>query len=271
MPTRFKALLFHTATTCDMAVTLQALNEVMRRLQSCPYGLPSDSEAQWFLRDRSFDVEEATQKLLQCLKWRAEFGLQDITYEMIARADRTGKAYLHAHSDVKGRPALIIRVHRCSTPCCGRQSGHHEACALCPHLEAAMATLLTPCSSCRHVLGEFADQDSQRLCAFYIEKAIAARPPGVDQVIGIFDLKDFGPMNADFAFVRFLIEAFFIYYPKRAGEVLMVDAPWIFMQPYNMMQPLLGKYSRLIRFIEACELRSYFQPAAMPQDFVGRV
>ena len=119
---------------------------------------------------------------------------------------------------------------------------------------------------CRHKVGEFSERESQALCAFFIERAIAARPPGVETVIGVFDLDGFGLSNADFAFVRFLIQAFFFYYPKRAGEVLMVDAPWAFMPPYELLKPLLGKYADLIRFVSREEAREYFSPGDAPPD-----
>jgi hypothetical protein len=51
----------------------------------------------------------------------------------------------------------------------------------------------------------------------------------------------------------------------------MVDAPFLFTQPYNMMKPLLGKYAQLVRFIDARELRSYFGPDAIPADFAERI
>ena len=117
-------------------------------------------------------------------------------------------------------------------------------------------------------MGEFPERKSQELCAFYIERAIAARPPGVDSVVGIFDLRGFGLNNADFAFVRFLIQAFFFYYPKRAGEVLMVDAPWAFMPPFELMRPMLGKYAQLIRFVSRAEARRYFRAGEAPPDLL---
>lgn len=106
------------------------------------------------------------------------------------------------------------------------------------------------------------------LCVHFIEKAISARPCGVDTVVGIFDVSGFGLANADFAFVQFLIQAFFFYYPKRAGEVLMVDAPWAFMPPFEMMRPLLGKYGELIRFVTRREARSYFRSGQEPRDLI---
>lgn len=70
---------------------------------------------------------------------------------------------------------------------------------------------------CRHVIGQFSERQSQELCTYFIEQAVAARPESVDTVMGIFDLKGFTVFNADFSFVRFLIQAFFNYYPKMAG------------------------------------------------------
>lgn len=39
------------------------------------------------------------------------------------------------------------------------------------------------------------------------------RPP-VQTVLGIFDLRGFTSANADWGFVRFLVDIFFLYYPK---------------------------------------------------------
>jgi hypothetical protein len=118
----------------------------------------------------------------------------------------------------------------------------------------------------RHKVGQFSERKSQELCAYYVEQAIAARPPGVENVMGIFDLRGFGLHNVDFVFVKFLIEAFFFYYPKRAGEVLMVDAPWAFMPPYEMMKPMLGKYAELMKFVSKQDVRTYFKPGEVPRE-----
>lgn len=202
----------------------------MARFEGCPYGQPTEEEAKWFLRDRRFDASEAYDKLSATLRWRAESGIHRVRYERVAREAATGKAYLHTHLDRFSRPALVIRV-------------------------------------ARHKVGQFTERESQELCIYYIEKAIDARPPGVDNVLGIFDLRGFSVSNADFGFVRFLIQAFFFYYPRRAGEVLMVDAPWAFMPPYELMKPLLGKYAQLIRFVSTADLRDYFPGDTLPDDF----
>lgn len=47
--------------------------------------------------------------------------------------------------------------------------------------------------------------DSQRLCAWILDAALAALPPGQECVLGIFDLKGFSLQNADLGFARFLV------------------------------------------------------------------
>ena len=39
-------------------------------------------------------------------------------------------------------------------------------------------------------------------------------PGGPQTVLGIFDLRGFTSANADWGFVRFLVDIFFLYYPK---------------------------------------------------------
>lgn len=68
-------------------------------------------------------------------------------------------------------------------------------------------------------------QDSQRLCVHLMDRALerlaAAQggsldpaASGVQTVLGIFDLRGFTSANADWGFVRFLVDIFFLYYPK---------------------------------------------------------
>ena len=103
-----------------------------------------------------------------------------------------------------------------------------------------------------HALGEYPVNDSKRLCVHLIDQAIAMLNNGGtplsssssssdesptstaagrgggggagggsaldhrgEQIVGIFDLKDFSvTRNADFAFAFFMVEAFFEYYPR---------------------------------------------------------
>lgn len=185
----------------------------------------------WFLRDRRFDIEKATAKLAAAIKWREEFGVQQLTKESVAEEAATGKAYLLKEPDRMGRPVIIVAAAK-----------HY------PDKDRLLA--------------------SQQLCVYMIEQALIKLKPGQEQILGIFDLRGFKLKNGDPAFVKFLIEAFFNYYPKRLGEVLFVDAPMIFQPGWSLMKPLLKSYSSLVRFCSADVVRNeYFTPETVPDAF----
>ena len=90
----------------------------------------------------------------------------------------------------------------------------------------------------------------------------------VETLLGIFDLRGFGPRNADLSFARFLVDACFLYYPRRLGAVLFVDAPWAFKPVWAVVKPLLRKYGALVRFVSAEEVREvYFAEGEAPPGF----
>ncbi|KAL6761132.1 CRAL-TRIO domain-containing protein [Haematococcus lacustris] len=193
----------------------------------------NDETLQWYLRDRYFDVDEAEQKLRRMLAWREDFQPDHITASQVAKEASSGKAYVHSHLDVYGRPAIVIRTRL-------------------------------------HVVGQYPINDSKRLAVFLIDQAIAqAQAAGGEQILGIFDLRDFQvPRNSDFLFARFMVEAFFEYYPRRVAQVLFVEAPWMFQPAWAAIQPLMRKYAALVRFVTKEELaREYFAPNTTPDDF----
>ena len=64
------------------------------------------------------------------------------------------------------------------------------------------------------------------------------------------------------------VDIFFTYYPKRLGQVLFVDAPWIFQPGWEIVKPWLKKYSALVRFVKRDQLLAdYFTPETEPADF----
>ncbi|GFH29899.1 CRAL-TRIO domain-containing protein [Haematococcus lacustris] len=193
----------------------------------------NDETLQWYLRDRYFDVDEAEQKLRRMLAWREDFQPDHITASQVAKEASSGKAYVHSHLDVYGRPAIVIRTRL-------------------------------------HVVGQYPINDSKRLAVFLIDQAIAqAQSAGGEQILGIFDLRDFQvPRNSDFLFARFMVEAFFEYYPRRVAQVLFVEAPWMFQPAWAAIQPLMRKYAALVRFVSKEELaREYFTPNTTPDEF----
>ena len=191
----------------------------------------TEEQLRWFLLDRKLDVDAAKEKLENMLEWRRAFGADAITTTDVAKEAATGKAYLHTQNDVFDRPVIVVRAAK--------------------HVKDAAPLV-----------------ESQRLCVFTLERALEQLPEGQDTVLGIFDLRGFKNQNADMGFVKFMIDIFFTYYPKRLGQVLFVDAPWIFKPGWEVMKPWLKKYAALVRFVSADEVRTdYFTSETVPGDF----
>ena len=124
-----------------------------------------------------------------------------LTFTDIAKEAATGKAYLHTHLDNAARPVIIVRCAK--------------------HLTNASPLL-----------------ESQRLCVHICDRAVERLSPEQQTMLGIFDLRGFTSKNADLGFVRFLVDIFFTYYPKRLSQVLFVEAPWAFKPGWEMIKPV---------------------------------
>jgi hypothetical protein len=211
---------------------MAALENLRKEMSATPYGnAVTDEQLRWFLLDRKLQVEAAKDKLCTMLQWREEFGADTITTTDVAKEAATGKAYLHTHFDVQNRPVIVVRAAK--------------------HVKDAAPLV-----------------HSQQLCVFTLERALEKLPEDQDTILGIFDLRGFQSRNADMGFVKFMIDIFFTYYPKRLSQVLFVDAPWIFKPGWEMMKPWLKKYAALVRFVSADEVRKeYFTPDTVPADF----
>ncbi|KAF6256482.1 hypothetical protein COO60DRAFT_1528798 [Scenedesmus sp. NREL 46B-D3] len=91
-------------------------------------------------------------------------------------------------------------------------------------------------------------------------------PQGREQILGLIDLRAMSLSNIDLAFVAFMVDAFFVTTPG----VLLVDAPWIFKAPWELIKPLLRKYAALVRFVSRRELAAeYFTADTLPAGFRG--
>lgn len=212
---------------------LKALEQLRQSMSTVPIASRLDEDTlKWFLLDRKLDPIEAQEKLIKMLTWRKSINADDLKTTDIAKEAATGKAYLHPHLDLANRPVVIVRVSR-------------------------------------HFIGGSPPEESQQLCAYTLDRAIEKLPGGDNNtILGIFDLRGFTPRNADFIFARFLVDAFFTYYPKRVSQVLFVEAPWIFQPAWEVVKPWLRKYAALVRFVSVDELRrEYFTVETLPEDF----
>ncbi|KAI4970259.1 hypothetical protein ZWY2020_001173 [Hordeum vulgare] len=185
----------------------------------------------WFLKDRKFAVDEAvpswprpsvSHTLIQRLqqnykykvpkKWRQDFHGRNYQKNR-ERLYQTGKAYVHDSFDINGRPVLVV-------------------------------------VAAKHFPSKQDPLENEKLCAFLV-KRLYETSHGTDNILGIFDLRGFGVENGDLQFLKFLIDVFYYYYPKRLGEVLFVDAPFVFQPMWQLVKPLLKQYASLVRFCDA--------------------
>eukprot|EP00434_Breviolum_minutum_P009261 symbB.v1.2.008162.t1/scaffold512.1/size193505/3 len=201
----------------------------------------------WFLRDRRLDVNEATEKLVKCLRWRQRFRVEYLGPDMFPKELRSGKGYVHQHPDIAGRPVMVAIARR-------------------------------------HSIFERDLLESSRMCCWMLETALKRlamleppstgtkklAPPVPEQALGIFDLREFSPLQADLEVAGFLIEVLYNYYPARTGKVLLVGAPDLFKAFWDNIKPLLGRYAKLADFVTVDELReNYFKPGLEPPEFRG--
>uniref|UniRef100_J3LCA6 CRAL-TRIO domain-containing protein n=1 Tax=Oryza brachyantha TaxID=4533 RepID=J3LCA6_ORYBR len=141
-------------------------------------------------------------------KWRQDFHVSELSEESVKGLYQTGKAYVHDFFDIYGRPVLIVVASK-------------------------------------HFPSKQDPVENEKLCAFLVEKALSRLPLGTENILGIFDLRGFQVENGDLQFLKFLIDVFYYYYPKRLGQVLFVDAPFVFQPMWQLVKPLLKQYASL--------------------------
>ncbi|KAK6249553.1 CRAL-TRIO lipid binding domain - like 10 [Theobroma cacao] len=212
--------------------------KVKEKLEKEHYSLPVGKNGRddedmilWYLKDRRFSVEEAVAKLTKAIRWRQEFGVSDLSEDAVKSMAETGKAYVHDFLDVNDRPVLIVVASK-------------------------------------HFPAVHDQHEDEKLCVFLIEKALSKLPAGKEQILGIFDLRGFGTKNADLSFLTFLFNVFYYYYPKRLGEVLFVEAPFVFKPIWQLVKPLLKSYASMVKFCSMETVRKeYFTEATIPVNF----
>ncbi|GFZ12017.1 Sec14p-like phosphatidylinositol transfer family protein [Actinidia rufa] len=173
-PTRLRKLSVHSPIL-EPNHALKLVTDVKGKLEKDHHNLPvgkygRDDEDMilWFLKDRKFSVEDAASKLAKVIKWRQEFGVSDLSEDLVRTVAETGKAFVHDFLDLCDRPVLIVVASK-------------------------------------HFPGKQNHSENEKLCVFLIEKALSKLPAGKEEILGIFDLRGFGTDNADLQFLTFLV------------------------------------------------------------------
>jgi hypothetical protein len=72
-----------------------------------------------------------------------------------------------------------------------------------------------PAAAYTFLSGDFSIEDSKRLCVYSLNTALSKLPEGREQIMGLIDLRGISLSNIDLVFVAFMVDAFFVYYPRR--------------------------------------------------------
>eukprot|EP00854_Cymbomonas_tetramitiformis_P000583 gene583-984_t len=174
----------------------------------------------WYVRMRKLDVDETVPRLTRYQDWR-ESGYEGIEEEQVATELATGKAFLCDDCDLLGRPVVVV-------------------------------------DASKQVVYDRDLEASKQLCVHLMDSALLRmQGTGSETLLSIWDLRGFGTRNADISFLKFFVDCMFKYYPKRIGQVLLVEPPFVFQPVWQVIKPLLGKYSSIVRFVKVSEIEYY--------------
>ena len=191
-----------TAPLLDDAATAKAVATMREDARTKPL---TDDELAWFARDRRGDAREAVEKVVQYLRWRKDRGGLGVDRDALMRRAapeaRRRVGYLAREKDALNRPTVVVVARR------------HDA--MRRDLKA-----------------------SQALCVAVLEDAIAeAVKEGGEQVLALVDLRQVGPQNVDVPFLLWLIMTLRSYFPKRLGQVALVDPPPVLFEAVRLPRP----------------------------------
>ncbi|KAJ6875549.1 hypothetical protein NC652_035061 [Populus alba x Populus x berolinensis] len=89
-----------------------------------------------------------------------------------------------------------------------------------------------------------------------------------DEVVKTMDLEQEDFTVSQFKKFKDEFDVFYYYYPKRLGQVLFVEAPFIFKPIWQVAKPLLRSYTSLVRFCPVETVRKeYFTEETLPASF----
>jgi hypothetical protein len=174
-----------------------------------------------FLRARKFDIIKAKEMLLDCEKWRVEFGVEDIVknfdFKELEVVNKYYPQYYHK-TDKDGRPVYIQRLGQLD-------------------IKALYSVTTT-------------ERQLQRLVLEY-EKSLTERLPGCSAEVGypvetyctILDLG--GVSLTNFYRVKDYVSAASSIgqnrYPETMGKFYIINAPWAFSAVWAIVKPWLDE------------------------------
>ncbi|CAF2959998.1 unnamed protein product [Rotaria sp. Silwood2] len=190
-----------------------------------------------WLRSRKWNVNASVSQIIETLKWRHDWGVQ----ELIANGERaiseeeiaTGKTYFMGH-DREGRPVCCIHPKE-------------------------------------HIKGQFPHEYSEKLTVFCVETYRKLLQPPMESVTVIFDMAGSEAKNMDLHQIKFLITLLDNYYPDSLGHILILNFPWILGKTWALIKSWLSStVQKKVRFIHSEEeLIELIDPSVLPERLYG--
>ncbi|XP_073252756.1 motile sperm domain-containing protein 2-like [Porites lutea] len=170
-----------------------------------------------FLQSRRQEVNDALPALVECVKWRKSFGVNELTERSIDR--RLFEAgFLFPHNQDKDGNTLVIFTGKL------------------------------------HKKDPQQSSEKKRFLVFLLEKHARMFPER--KITMIFDMQQTGLAQMDMEFVKFIISCFRDYFPRTLALLLVIELPWILSAAWKIIKSWLSPEAvNKIRFLSKAELK----------------
>ena len=160
----------------------------------------SETTFRRFLVGRKRDLSAALRDLVAFAKWREEHRAEVLTLDDGGDYARRRVTFFHDR-DRMNRPILVSII--------GRHLGGH-----------------------RDI------EEVRRFIIYLLEKAVALAAPE-EKILSVFDLTAFSLRNMDLESVSVFLGTLQAYYPEILGQLLVVNAPFVFWACWAVIRPLI--------------------------------
>jgi len=163
--------------------------------------------------------DETITMIIQALKWRKEFGVEDINIDNVEKAFfEKGALYTH-NRDREGKKLLVFEVRK-------------------------------------HIKGVESMVEMKKFFVYYLEK-IEQEENG-DKITIVFDCANCGLKNMDMEFIQFIIGCFKDYYPCMLNYILVFEMPWVLNAAWKIIKAWLPASGvKLIKFLTKSNIGEY--------------
>jgi len=187
-----------------------------------------------FLKSRKWDICAAFVNLIECLRWRKNFGVRDLL--------ASGEKGLHQPSLKSGKLFLMNRDNHGRTVLHIRARLHNKN-----------------------------DQPAEDVMRYFVYMTEIGRRCGSEQATVVFDLSGSGMSSLDLTLAKMVVTTFQEIYPEGLGQWIIIGASWFFRSFWSVLRCIMDpEVSAKVAFLAGPEeLTQYIPPHALPAEYGG--